>query len=273
MGDRARQPARLPVAAPASTQASSNATRASARFLGPSTKPPCSGSRKTPVMPDASKCARRLCLAGVQAWVLRAPSATSRATGPRATARVDCTNIWRSYRLAKRHWICRTSSPGNARNVSGLGSTAVAMGSVLSGWVSSAIAMPGGIAPKMVQLGREWSQRRGCEGVGRVNSPLGGQVVGAGAAFGRGGQGSGLCLAFETIKAQIGGSKGIGRWRAALRAGARWGGLSLSYLRLAALAISRPTVANGAVICELLVTQRRHGIYAGRPPRGDVAGE
>src|ERR1035438_6466301 len=38
MGDRARQPARLPVAAPASTQASSNATSANARFLGPSTK-------------------------------------------------------------------------------------------------------------------------------------------------------------------------------------------------------------------------------------------
>src|ERR1017187_2734692 len=83
--------------------------------------------------------------------------------------------------------------------------------------------MPRGIAPKMVQLGRKASQKEGWEGLGRVYSPRGGQVVGAGAAFGRGGQGSGLCLAFETIKAQIGGSKGIGRWRAALRAGARWG--------------------------------------------------
>ena len=55
MGESARHPARLPVAAPASTQASSKATRARARFLGPSMKPPSEGSMKTPVMPDSSK--------------------------------------------------------------------------------------------------------------------------------------------------------------------------------------------------------------------------
>ena len=43
MGESARYPARLPVAAPASTQANSKATSASARFFGPSMKPPCAG--------------------------------------------------------------------------------------------------------------------------------------------------------------------------------------------------------------------------------------
>ena len=35
-------------------------------------------------------------LSGVHSWVLRAPAATRRATGPRATARADCTSICRS---------------------------------------------------------------------------------------------------------------------------------------------------------------------------------
>ena len=46
MGERARNPARLAVAAPPSTQASSKAASASARFLGPAMKPPSSGSMK-----------------------------------------------------------------------------------------------------------------------------------------------------------------------------------------------------------------------------------
>ena len=48
---------------------------------------------KTPVMPDSSNAWSSACFSGVHSWVLRAPSATRRATGPRATARTDCTSI------------------------------------------------------------------------------------------------------------------------------------------------------------------------------------
>ena len=118
MGARARQLAKLPVAAPASTQESSKATSARARFLGPSIKPPWAGSRKTAVIPDSSKALSRFDFSSVHSCVLRAPSATRRATGPRATPREDCTIICKSYRSAKRHMIWRASSPGNVRKVS-----------------------------------------------------------------------------------------------------------------------------------------------------------
>ena len=75
-------------------------------------KPPCSSSMKAPVMPAASKALSISSFAGVQSWVLRPPSATSRATAPRATERVDCTIIWVSYRSAYPHMIWRASSPG-----------------------------------------------------------------------------------------------------------------------------------------------------------------
>ena len=48
---------------------------------------------KTAVMPDSSYARRSSCFSGVHSWVLRAPPADSRATGPRATVRTDCTSI------------------------------------------------------------------------------------------------------------------------------------------------------------------------------------
>ena len=54
MGESARLPARLQVAAPPSTQASSIATSARARFFGPSMKPPWPGSMKQVVIPASS---------------------------------------------------------------------------------------------------------------------------------------------------------------------------------------------------------------------------
>ncbi len=102
-----------PIADPPSTQASSRAASANARFLGPSRNPPNSGSCKTELIPAASKASRSAAFSGVHSWVWRPPSATNRATGPRATARADCTSICRSSRAANRHMIWRASSPGS----------------------------------------------------------------------------------------------------------------------------------------------------------------
>ena len=113
IGESARFPARLPVAAPPSTHESSNAASASAKFFGPSMYPPCSISTNADVIPASSNTLRSPSFASVHSCVLRPPSATTWATGPRATARVDCTSIWRSNRSAKRHMIWRTSSPGS----------------------------------------------------------------------------------------------------------------------------------------------------------------
>ena len=88
--------ARPQVAAPASTHAISNASSDSARFLGPSMKPPNSGSSPAAVMPASSKCRSMLFFSSVHSWLLRAPSATRRAMGPRATLRALCTSIWMS---------------------------------------------------------------------------------------------------------------------------------------------------------------------------------
>ena len=63
---------------------------------GPSMKPPYSGSMHSAVIPASSNAASRAFFSSVQSWELRPPLATSRATGPRATARTDCTTICRS---------------------------------------------------------------------------------------------------------------------------------------------------------------------------------
>ena len=79
-------------------------------------KPPCSGSRYTAVRPASSNASSSAAFSGVQSWECRAPAATSRATGPRATARADCTSIWWLKRSAVRHMIWRISSVGSVRS-------------------------------------------------------------------------------------------------------------------------------------------------------------
>ena len=89
IGARARLPARVPVAAPPSTQASSKATSARARFLGPSMKPPCSGSMKTAVMPASSNSLEQLGLVlGPFVGVALALGHQRGPPAPRATERV-----------------------------------------------------------------------------------------------------------------------------------------------------------------------------------------
>ena len=118
IGASARCCARIPAAAPASTHDSSNATSASARFFGPATTTPASGSRHAVVMPARSNSARSACFSTVHSCVCRPPCATSFATGPRATPRAAWISIWRSYRSVNRHITRRASSPGSVRSVS-----------------------------------------------------------------------------------------------------------------------------------------------------------
>ena len=101
IGANARLPARLPVAAPPSTHDNSNATSASARFFGPAMNPPCSSSMNAAVRPASSIALSSCAFCAVHSCELRAPSATMRATGPRATRRADCTSICRSITVGE----------------------------------------------------------------------------------------------------------------------------------------------------------------------------
>jgi len=107
----------LPVAAPPSTHDNSNASSAIARFFGPAMNPPCSMSRNTDEIPDSSNTFNNSALPVVHSCELRPPSATIRATGPRATRRDDWMSICMSNRSLNRHMIWRTSSPGSVCNV------------------------------------------------------------------------------------------------------------------------------------------------------------
>ena len=94
MGARPRLPARLQVAAPASTQDSSKAIRASARFFGPFDEAAVLGIQEgggDAALVEGWQQARPF-RASIRGNCARR-SATSRATGPRATVRVDCTSM------------------------------------------------------------------------------------------------------------------------------------------------------------------------------------
>src|SRR5450631_2771219 len=97
---------------------------------------------KAAVMPARSKASIISLLDWVHSCVFLSPAATRRATVDRATTREDCTNICRSNRSAKRHWIWRTASPGRVTMV----------------FVSRTVAVPiigPQVAATLLQVGRD----------------------------------------------------------------------------------------------------------------------
>ena len=108
---------------------SSRATRDSARFFGPSMKPPCCGIHEAGGDAGLVEGLEQLGLLrrSIRGCCARR-CATRRATSPRATRARTGRSIWRSYRSWKRHMIWRTSSPGRVLRVSrGLGAAVVSM--------------------------------------------------------------------------------------------------------------------------------------------------